>query len=100
MSLAELEDTEKTTTTRTQRRVSEFSWYEVRRASALNGPTDIALTFTDYLKSSNKDARRFEQLDRDTIRFIEELEQVAAAPVSLVATRFHYRSIIDRCRWY
>ena len=97
--LAELEATEKTTTTRTQRRVSEFSWSEVRRAAALNGPTDIALTFTDYLKNTNKDARRFEQLDPDTIQFIEELERVAAAPVSLIATRFHYRSIIDRRLW-
>ncbi len=98
--LAELIETEKTTTTKTQRRVSEFSWSEVRRAAALNGPTDIALTFTDYLKSSNKDARRFDQLDSGTIQFIEELERVAAAPVSLIATRFHYRSIIDRRRWY
>jgi adenylosuccinate synthase len=100
IALAELESTEITTTTRTQRRVSEFSWSDIRRASALNGPTDLALTFTDYLNIINKDARRFEQLHGDTIRFIEELEQVAAAPVSLIATRFHYRSIIDRRRWH
>ena len=98
--LEELKGTEKTTTTRTQRRVSEFSWSEIRRAAALNGPSDIALTFTDYLKSVNKDARRFEQLDRDTVQFIEELERVTSAPVSLIATRFHYRSIIDRRRWF
>jgi adenylosuccinate synthase len=95
----ELLATEKTTTTKTQRRVSEFSWSDVRRAAALNGPTDVALTFTDYLSSKNKDARRFEQLTPDTIRFVEELELVTVAPVSLIATRFHYRSIIDRRRW-
>ena len=97
--LEELRSTEKTTTTKTQRRVSEFGWADVRRAAGLNGPTDIALTFTDYLNSRNKDARRFEQLDPDTIRFVEELERVTSAPVSLIATRFHYRSIIDRRRW-
>jgi adenylosuccinate synthase len=97
--LEELRSTEKTTTTKTERRVSEFGWADVRRAAGLNGPTDIALTFTDYLNSKNKDARRFEQLDPDTIRFVEELERVTSAPVSLIATRFHYRSIIDRRRW-
>ena len=97
--VAELRDSEKTTTTKTQRRVAEFGWSDARRAAALNGPTDIALTFTDYLSIKNKDARRFEQLTAETIRFVEELELVAAASVSLIATRFHYRSIIDRRRW-
>ena len=97
--VGELLEAELTTTTKTQRRVSEFSWSDVRRAAVLNRPTDIALTFTDYLSSRNKDARRFEQLTADTIQFIEELERVTAAPVSLIATRFHYRSIIDRRRW-
>jgi adenylosuccinate synthase len=97
--VGELLEAELTTTTKTQRRVSEFSWSDIRRAAVLNGPTDIALTFTDYLSSTNKDARRFEQLTADTIQFIEELERVTAAPVSLIATRFHYRSIIDRRRW-
>jgi len=56
----------------------------------------VALTFADYLHKSNEDARRFEQLDRDDIQFIEQVERVAAAPVSLISTRFDFRSIIDR----
>lgn len=40
-----------------------------------------------------------EQLTEETIRFIEEIERVAAAPVSLISTRFHTRSIIDRRAW-
>lgn len=95
----ELKAAEKTTTTKTQRRVAEFGWSDVRRAAALNGPTDIALTFADYIGIANRNARRFEQLTPDTIRFCEELERVTVAPVSLIATRFHYRSIIDRRRW-
>lgn len=97
--LKQLEDTEKTSTTHRRRRVAEFDWELLRRASALNGPTDIALAFVDYLNSRNEDARRFEQLDAATINFIEELQRVAAAPVSLISTRFDFRSIIDRRAW-
>lgn len=71
----------------------------LRKSASLNGPTDIALTFADYLSIKNRDARRFEQLTDETIRCIQEVERVAAAPVSRIATRFHFRSIIDRRRW-
>jgi adenylosuccinate synthase len=98
--LAELEAREKTSTTRRRRRVGEFDWVLLRKAASLNAPTDIALTFVDYLHPKNQKARRFEQLEKDTIRFIEEVERVAAAPVSLISTRFHFRSIIDRRAWH
>jgi adenylosuccinate synthase len=68
-------------------------------AASLNGPTDIALTFADYLSVKNRKARRFEQLEQETIRFVQEIERVSGAPVSLIATRFHFRSIIDRRSW-
>jgi adenylosuccinate synthase len=90
---------ERTSTTKRRRRVAEFDWTLLRKAASLNGPTDIALTFADYLAQSNQQARRFEQLDQMTIRFIEEVEKVAAAPVSLVSVRFAHRSIIDRRTW-
>jgi adenylosuccinate synthase len=70
-----------------------------RKAVSLNSPTDIALTFADYIHIGNREARRFEQLNEETLRFIEELECVASAPVSLIATRFDHRSIIDRRAW-
>ena len=81
------------------RRVAEFDWVLLRRAASLNAPTDVALTFTDYISVKNKNARRFEQLTGPTIRFIEEVEKVAAAPVTLISTRFHSRGIIDRRAW-
>jgi adenylosuccinate synthase len=90
---------ELTSTTRRQRRVGEFEWAGLRKAASLNAPTDVALTFVDYLDKKNMEARRFEQLTPDTIRFIQEVETVAAATVSLISTRFHYRSIIDRRAW-
>jgi adenylosuccinate synthase len=97
--LSELQNTEKTSTTHRKRRVGEFDWELLRRAASLNGPSDIALTFADYVSVKNRDARRFEQLSEETIRFIEEIERVAGAPVSLISTRFDSRSIIDRRSW-
>jgi adenylosuccinate synthase len=90
---------ELTSTTKRQRRVAEFDWTLLRRAATLNAPTDVALTFVDYISKKNERSRRFEQLTPETIQFIEEVERVAAAPVSLISTRFHSRSIIDRRMW-
>lgn len=102
-----VEAAEKTSTTNRKRRVGWFEWSQFRRACNLNAPTDIVLTFVDYLTVENQSARRFEQLSPDTIKFIEELERVAQAPVSLINTRFpqkkgdfkDLRSIIDRRNW-
>lgn len=90
---------ELTSTTNRQRRVGEFEWVSLRKAASLNAPTDIALTFVDYIDKKNAQARRFDQLTPETIRFIEEIERVAAAPVSLISTRFNFRNIIDRRAW-
>jgi adenylosuccinate synthase len=95
----EIKTNERTSTTNRQRRVGAFDWLLLRKNAALNGPTDLAVTFTDYLNPSNAEARRYEQLSPDTIRFIEEVERVGAAPVSLISTRFDFRSIIDRRTW-
>ena len=88
ISLQELERTERTSTTNRGRRIGEFDWALLRNASLLNRPTDIALTFSDYLTIKNRDAKRFEQLHPDTINFIQELERVSGARVSLIATGF------------
>jgi adenylosuccinate synthase len=44
-------------------------------------------------------ARRYEQLTAETIKFIDEVERVAGAPVSLIGTRFDLRSVIDPREW-
>ena len=99
VDLETLRQTERTSTTDRMRRIAEFDWNLLRKASLLNGPTDVALTFTDYLSSKNGSARRFEQLHHDTINFIQEVERVSGARVSLIATGFNPRSIIDRRSW-
>jgi adenylosuccinate synthase len=90
---------EKGSVSHNPRRVAEFDWVLLRRAASLNAPTDVALTFTDYISKKNAEANRFEQLTEGTIRFIEEVEKVASAPVTLISTRFHSRGIIDRRAW-
>jgi adenylosuccinate synthase len=42
----------------------------------------------------------FEQLTEDTIEFIDEIESVTGARVSLISTGFmRHRGIIDRRQW-
>jgi adenylosuccinate synthase len=94
-----LKDAERTTTTNKERRIAEFDWEQFKDSVQLNGPTDIALTFVDYLGVQNKRAFRFEQLNEETIRFVEEVERVSGRPVSLLSTDFSWRNVIDRRAW-
>lgn len=99
LPLHEIEKTEVGTISGNRRRMAEFDWEQLRRSSVLNGTTDIALTFADYITAENQNARRFDQLSAETKSFVAEVEHVANAPVSLIATRFHRYSIIDRRTW-
>lgn len=75
------------------RRVAEFDWELLRRSAELNSATDIALTFADYLDRRNEYAYRYEQLTGDTLEFVEEVESVTGASVSLIA-----RHVVPRAR--
>jgi adenylosuccinate synthase len=99
LPLNQIEKTEVGTISGTKRRMAEFDWEQLRRSATLNGATDIALTFADYITAENQNARRFDQLSFETKEFIAEVERVANAPVSLIATRFHRFSVIDRRTW-
>jgi adenylosuccinate synthase len=95
-----LKEKELTTKTKRLRRVGEFEWDLLRRAAVINAPTDIALTFADYIHADNAKAWRFEQLTPDTLQFIDEMERVTGARVSLISTGFMpARGIIDRREW-
>ncbi|MFP5041626.1 adenylosuccinate synthetase [Parasediminibacterium sp. JCM 36343] len=95
----ELIQKEKTTTTKIDRRIAEFSWEMFRRGCELNSPTDIALTFTDYISIKNEKARRYDQLTSETRQLIEEIERCSGVKVSLIGIGFDYRAIIDRRNW-
>lgn len=99
IDLKELQAIEITSTTHRKRRIGEFDWVLLRKSALLNGPTDIALTFTDYLDKGNRSAKRIEQLTRPTLDLIEEIERVSRARVSLISTGFNNRSVIDRRSW-
>jgi adenylosuccinate synthase len=99
INVEKLRKHEHTSTTNKQRRISEFGWELLRRSAALNGPTDIAITFADYVDPRNHDVRRFDQLTAETQMFIEEVERVANAPVSLVSVGFSHRAVLDRRSW-
>jgi len=99
LPVAEIIKTEVGTISGNTRRIAEFGWEEVRRAALLNGATDIALTFADYIAAENKNARTFEQLTAETRAFIEEVERVTNAPVSLIAKDFAQDGVIDRRNW-
>lgn len=97
--LIELESTEIGSVSHRPRRVAEFDWAQLRRSLLLNGPTDICLTFADYFGVDNRQAYRYEQLNDDTLRFIDEMEKVSGIPVSMISTAFNERNIIDRRMW-
>ncbi len=95
----ELRRDEHTSTTHRLRRVGEFDWELLRKSCLLNSPTDIAVTFTDYISGVNRNACRFEQLTEPTISFIQEIERFTGASVSIITTGFNDRSVIDRRSW-
>lgn len=95
----EIRETEVGSVSRNQRRIAEFDWEQLRRSAVINGSTDIALSFSDYISIDNRQARRFEQLTDETRAFIAEMERVANVPVSLISTRFERFGLIDRRNW-
>lgn len=97
--LDEIKTTETSSVSQRLRRIAEFDWDLLRRSVELNGATDIALTFADYIDVNNQKAQRYDQLTGETIRFIEEVERVSGVQVSLITTRFDVRAVIDRRRW-
>jgi adenylosuccinate synthase len=96
ISLKELEETEKGSVSGNLRRIAEFDWDQLRRSTELNGATDIALTFADYLGIQNRQAADFAQLLPATRRFVEDIERVSGRPVSLISVRFAKDGVIDR----
>jgi len=98
-SVDELKAAEVGSTTGRLRRVGEFDWRLLRLSATLNGPTDIALTFVDYVSKTNRTARRFEQLNSDAIAMVAEVEAVGSARVSLIAVGPQPSNIIDRRTW-
>jgi adenylosuccinate synthase len=99
LPLSQIERTEVGTVSGKKRRMAEFDWEQLRRSPSLNGATDIALSFSDYITAENQNAKRFEQLSAETHAFIAEVAGVANAPVSLISTKFDRFGVIDVRDW-
>ncbi len=75
--------TEKTSVTKTVRRVATFSWEGLKAACDANCPTEIALTFLDHLDYSVYEKERLSSKVQD---FIELVESRTGIPVGFVKT--------------
>lgn len=76
--------TEITSVTQKVRRVSTFSQKDFLKACQINRPTDIALTFADYLDWSAHEKESFSSKPIED--FIKLLEDISGIPVTLIKT--------------
>jgi adenylosuccinate synthase len=88
LPLGQIQKTEIGTVSGKARRIGEFDWEQLRRAAVLNGATDIALTFVDYLDAENAGAKAFEDLTTATQTFVGQVEAVANARVTILSVGF------------
>jgi adenylosuccinate synthase len=87
---------EKGTISGSKRRMAEFDWAQLRRSALLNGATDVAVTFADYLGVDNRAATSFDELNENTRTFIARVERVAGAPVTLVSKEFALDGVLEK----
>lgn len=88
LSEAEIRKTEIGSVSGRTRRIAEFDWEQFRRSVSLNRPTDICLSFADYIAASNRSVTRYDSLSDATKLFVEQLERVSGANVSLISAGF------------
>ena len=85
-------NTERTTVTKKVRRVASFSFAQVAEAAWLNGATDIAITFTDYLdfdiygKSGEMDFAYLSEYFPIVAEFVDKVATTSGVPVSMLGT--------------
>jgi adenylosuccinate synthase len=93
---AAIRTTEVGTISGKKRRMAEFDLGQVRRAARINGATEIALTFADYVTAANADAKIFSDLSEDTKVLIGMIEEAAACPVTMVASGARRDRMLER----
>jgi len=99
IAVEELRESEKGTVSGNLRRIAEFDWAQLRRAAEINGATEIALTFADYLGIDNREASCFAELNEKTQDFIRKVERVSGVPVTMVSKAFAEDCVLDRGNW-
>lgn len=84
-----------TSVTKRLRRVGRFDLDFIKKAAAINRPTQIALLGTDYIAYVNRGITGFEHLSAETRAFVQRLQDLRV-PVTLVGTGPANEELIDR----
>jgi len=87
---------EKTTVTKRIRRVGRFDMDQVIEAVKVNRPTQLALTFIDYISYEDKGKTEYDDLTVKSKAFINMIEDKTGVPVNLIKTGIEYDDIVDR----
>ncbi len=83
------------TVTGRKRRAAPFNFELAKRAIILNGATQLAITKLDVLFPEIEGARSEEQLSKEALRFIEEVEDKLKVKVTLIGTGPKVMDIVD-----
>lgn len=87
---------ERTTVTNKVRRVARFDPQLVERAVMVNNPTQLALTFLDYLYPDDAGVSSWDALSRNARRYISRLEKRFGVPITLISTGAETSQMVDR----
>jgi adenylosuccinate synthase len=79
-----------------ERRSAPFSFELARKAAAVNGATQAAVTKLDCVYPKCKGVREFDELSREAKQFIGEIEKQTGIPVMLIGTGPEALDIVDR----
>ncbi|GLZ77057.1 adenylosuccinate synthetase [Actinorhabdospora filicis] len=82
-------------TGRQRRKASKVDPELLAYAAMLNGPTQIALTFTDHLDPAMKSRRTGDALTPEVRRVIAEVEEATGAPVTMLDTGPGVSDVVD-----
>ena len=82
-------------TGRPRRKAARIDAELLRYATIVNGPTQIALTFTDHIDPAVKGVRDPGALTTGVRRVIDEVEQITDCPVTMVDTGPLLNDIVD-----
>jgi adenylosuccinate synthase len=87
---------ERTTVTKKVRRVAKWDEKQILNAVMLNQPTEIALTFIDYLDGGDEGKTEFEDLSEKSKSFVRYVELLTRTRVTLVGTGGEGFKLVDR----
>lgn len=90
---------EVTTATKRLRRVFTFGEDDFKKAVAINRPTHLMLTFTDYLHTSDADKNRWEDLSQKTRDWVTTLESKLGVFFDYLSTGPLPEHTVDRSIW-